>query len=215
MAKLCSVSDFKKETGVHITTVHTGKMKGMMSLSTSCLENPYCKAYSQKEDMICSHCYSIAQMDRYKNMQGCFENNTKILTSKILKVFPMLNCVFFRFESFGDIQNVTQVINYFNICKANKYVRFALWTKNPNIISQAIEQGNAKPKNLQILLSSHYMNKPTDVSKWDFIDKVFTVYDKPTIKKENVDINCGARNCLMCHKCYTKNKTKNINEELK
>ena len=69
----------------------------------------------------------------YKNLNACLERNTKILTGRILKEaeIPMINASFFRFESFGDLINVTQVINYFHICKKNKHVHFALWTKNP------------------------------------------------------------------------------------
>jgi hypothetical protein len=44
---------------------------------------------------------------------------------------------------------------------------------------------------------------------------VFTVYDKAYSKQHNVEINCGARNCLTCHKCYEHNDIFFVNETLK
>lgn len=214
---LMTVANFKKVTGISITEKHKGKMSGMMSLSTSCIGNEYCKRYAEDGDKICSHCYAQTQMKRYKNMHPCYERNADVLCGRVLskEEMPLLNTAFFRFESFGDLRNETQVINYFNICKANKHVKFALWTKNPFLIQRAIDNGAKKPSNLQIVLSSHYLNKPMDITPLSFADKVFTVYDKNFIKENDVDINCGARSCLTCQKCYKKSKTVYINEKLK
>lgn len=131
--KFLTVAEAEKVTGVHYTVKHSGKMEGMQSLSTSCLCNKYCKNRSNNSELVCSHCYAQRQMKIYKNLNACLERNTEILTGRILKEaeIPMINASFFRFESFGDLINVTQVINYFHICKKNKHVRFALWTKNP------------------------------------------------------------------------------------
>ena len=146
--KFLTVVETEKVTGVHYTVNHSGKMEGMQSLSTSCLCNEYCKNRSSNSELVCSHCYAQRQMKRYKNLNACLERNTEILTSRILKEaeIPMINASFFRFESFGDLINVTQVINYFNICKRNKHVHFALWTKNPWIIEEALETSEKKAK---------------------------------------------------------------------
>jgi hypothetical protein len=103
-----------------------------------------------------------------------------------------------------------QCANYFNICRKNPQTKFALFTKNPHIIKECIDSGNKKPKNLQIIQSSLFIGKPQKKA-YDFVDKVFTVY----ADCEGVEINCGARNCFECHKCYTKNKIEYINEKLK
>lgn len=214
---IMTVENFKKVVGVHITVNHTGKMSGMQSLSTSCLCNPYCQQYAKDPEKVCSHCYATTQLKMYTKMQPCLEKNSEILCNRILKKneMPLLNAAYFRFESFSDLSTEIQVINYFNICKANKHTNFALWTKNPFLIQKAIDNGHKKPKNLQIVLSSHYMNIQSDPSQWDFVDKVFTVYDKKYIKEHDVEINCGARSCLGCKKCYLKNKEVYINEKLK
>ena len=150
-------------------------------------------------------------------MQECLRQNTEILTSRILSYdeVPLINAAMFRFEAFGDIQNGTQVINYFNICDKNPMVNFALWTKNPFIVSIVLKLGYKKPENLQIILSSHYLNVAADKRKYPFVDKIFTVYDKNYIEDHGIDINCGSQNCLSCGKCYTKNDTVYINEKLK
>lgn len=215
--KILLVTNAKKETGVHYTLNHTGKMAGMMSLSTSCLCNPHCQAYSKNPEAICSHCYANTLLKVRTVMQPCLQKNAEILSNKVLKreEIPLINATYFRFEAFGDLINETHVINYFNICKANKHVKFALWTKNPHIIQHVLDSGVKKPSNLQIVLSSFYVNKPADKERWDFVDKVFTVYDKNYISEHNIDINCGARSCLACNKCYRKTKEVYINEKLK
>ena len=38
-----------------------------------------------------------------------------------------------------------------------------------------------------------------------YFDKVFTVYDKKTIARDNIQINCGARSCKGCQICYKPN----------
>lgn len=206
----------KEKIGLHFTIKHTGKMAGMYSLSTSPLCNRYCQEYSKDPDKICSHCYAQTQMQMYKNMQECLANNSKLLTETILKKkdIPIINAKFFRFEAFGDISNETQVINYFNIAKHNKGVHFALWTKNPGIVQRAIDAGISKPKNLQIILSSHYTNKEMETD-YDFVDKIFTVYDKQYIENNDVEINCGDKKCLACGLCYKKNKIRYVKEQIK
>lgn len=214
---IITIDDCKKITGLHFTVKHNGKMKGMQSLSTSSLCNKYCQAYSKDPNKVCYKCYAQAQMKCYTNMQPCLERNTKILTESIIdkKYLPYINAAIFRFEAFGDIQNETQVINYFNICKKNKHVKFALWTKNPGIISRVIKNGNAKPKNLQIVLSSHYLNEQANINRFKFVDKIFTVYTKDYIKENNINTNCKGESCLACQKCYHRSNVIYINEELR
>lgn len=212
-----SIKEFEKKTGIHFTLNHTGKMSGMASLSTSVAENPICKERSKVKGSICEKCFAAAMMKRYgKEFRDCFKKNTEVLTSQIIPVseWPLINYRIFRLESFGDIQNSIQVENYFNFAKRNPGTTFALWTKNPVFIKEAIENGNSKPKNLIIIQSSCFINK-ADEKKYNFIDKVFTVYDKKFISENKIDINCGARNCLECGRCYSKRTADDVREQLK
>lgn len=210
-----TMKDFTKKYGIKFCVNHTGKMQGMISLSTSVLLNTYCQTHCKVDNSICQHCYAARMNKMYKGLENVTAANTKALTENIIPVnaWPMINACYIRLEAFGDLNNVTQVINYFNFCKANKQAKIALWTKNPNLIDQAIKAGHKKPNNLVIIVSSLFLNTISNYN-YDFIDKVFTVYDKGHAKQ--VNINCGARNCLTCNRCY--HRTKNIeyiNELLK
>lgn len=213
---ITTLNNAEKISGVHYTIKHTGKMEGMASLSTSCTCNSFCKNRSCDQSLICSHCYAERQMKIYHNLEKCLIKNTEILTGRILdkSELPIINFLYFRFESFGDLININQIVNYFNICKKNPKVRFALWTKNPFIIADAIREGYVKPKNLQIIYSSPRINIVNE-PKYDFIDKIFTVYDKKYIRQNDIHINCGAEKCITCGKCYNKSKVRYINEMIK
>lgn len=206
--------------GLHYCTNHTGKMSGLHSISTSVAVNPYCIKRQQNGNSICSYCFASAMMERYKSLNECTTRNAEILMASVLplEVLPLIPTRYFRFESFGDLINVNQVINYFNIARKNPDTLCALWTKNPQIIAKAMNfYGISKPENLQIVLSSPFVNKAIKATRFDFVDKVFTVYDKNESKK--VEINCGARSCLACGRCYRPNpdgvKLQHIREILK
>lgn len=110
-----------------------------------------------------------------------------------------------------------QAANYIRIAAKNPDTLCALWTKNPQYIQQAINAGFVIPANLQIVLSSPIINKPIKSTRFEFVNKIFTVYDKKAAK--DVNINCGARSCLACGRCYRPNpdgaKIQYINEVLK
>ena len=222
--KVYTVNEFEKETGVKFTKQHTGKMAGFSSLSTASSCNGQCKKNAKIKGSICEKCYSNKMQKRYKALKKVLEKNHSILTKEVLpvEVLPFINVTYFRFEAFGDLENETQFINYLNIANANKHCRFAIWTKNPHIIDEVLNGMNyKKPKNLNIIVSSLFINKEWNyknspyAQRYWFIDKVFTVYDKQYIKENNININCGAKSCISCLKCYKKNNIKIINEVLK
>ena len=211
---MMTMKKWEKMTGVKFNSYMTGKMEGITCLSTSNLCNPFCAARKDRKDMICSRCYADASCKNYKGLRDNMARNTEILTTNLLDTFPVINAMIFRLEAFGDLVNCTQARNYLRLCKANPGVRFALWTKNPGILAQAIKL-EGKPENLVCILSSAKFNETCDASRWSFIDKTFTVYDKQTIAAQNIAINCGSRNCLACQRCYHKNTETDIREQLK
>ena len=204
---MINTKKFKEAYGIHITEKMNGKMEGMKSLSTSSLANPICIKRAQDKNSICHHCYANAMQEQYKDLAKCLFTNTLVLTKDIIpsNEWIKLNVLYFRLEAFGDISNVIQVLNYFNFCKANPKTTFTLWTKNPQIIDNAIKSGHKKPSNLIIGISSPYMNTIAEC-KYDFISFVFTVFDYEYATENNIKINCGNRKCLECLKCYTKHK---------
>ena len=212
----CTLANSRKISGLHFTTAHSGKMAGMVSISTSVTTNERCEKNAKIKGSICEKCFAAKQMKVFPSMEKPMVENQRILTSDVLPfdMLPTINSLYFRFEAFGDLNNAIQVKNYFNLCYKNPRVKFALWTKNPDYIAEAIADGYEKPENLNIVLSSLFMNKERK-NIFPFVDKVFTVYDPDYIEKNDVNINCGARNCFDCGLCYEKNGVHVINEKLK
>lgn len=194
-----------------------GKMNGIPTITTSMLCNPICEQRAKDETSVCAHCYAKRGLAIYPAARNRYAENTKILSSHDLEVYelPVLNSSIARFESHGDLVNVTHAKNYIRIARANPWCTIALWTKNAAFMDKAIQEFG-KPDNLICVYSSDHLNQVSqDFSNYSWIDKVFTVYDKSYSKQHNVEINCGARNCLTCHKCYEHNDIFFVNETLK
>lgn len=109
------ITMFDKGQKINVCVNHTGKMAGMYSISTACTLNKYCLERAKNKESICADCFAQSMFKNgfYKwTLKRC-EHNTHVLTTSILDVcdLPVINAFAFRFESFGDLQNTTQVIN--------------------------------------------------------------------------------------------------------
>ena len=211
--------------------VNTGKrhskLAGINSLSTSCIDNAFCLERMKNNDSVCKHCYSNTQQKQQLALQDRNTINGIILRNILIPakywkkyINPADLSKFFRFESFGDVQNKTQALNYIEFCKAFPRVHFAAWTKNTGIYKFAFDAAG-KPENLSFIVSSNKVNcaELYHTKTYNFIDHIFTVYDKAFIRDHNVIINCGGRSCAECikrHKaCYFTDTETVINEQLK
>ena len=206
--------------GIVWETKHGGKLAGINSIGTCCLNNEFCLARMKDNESVCSHCYANTYMKMRKALKEHLIENGNTLKARILieNEVPTTNDLIYRFESFGDIANETQLINYLNICKRNPYTRFALWTKNVGVCERVLNKmGIDKPSNLSLVISSNKLNIPEqlDMEKYWFVDHIFTVYDKNFIDSNDIDINCGANSCLKCQKCYSRDTDFYVNEKLK
>jgi hypothetical protein len=204
---------------------NANKLQGIDSISSSVHDNCLCAAWRKLKGCICQHCYAHNQQ-AYQN--GLKEHN--ILNGIILRNVLLPVCAFrflpilfpyLRIESFGDIANVIQACNYLRIIKAFPEKRCAIWSKNLALWDAAIKT-EGKPKNTTFVASSPYVNKPFDMDilqKYDFIDHVFTVYDKKYAKEHAIRINCGGIKCMECLKakkgCYYHGGEFYVNELLK
>ena len=83
----------------------------------------------------------------------------------------------------------------------------------------ASKHGYDKPNNFRLVYSSYYINKQSEIpEKFSYlVDAVFTVYTQEYAELNNITINCGARACLSCLRCYRgfDGRVKVINELLK
>ena len=206
-------------------TTHSGKMEGIPSISTACTNNPYCAARANNPSLICYYCYAMQYCDYRKSLKDKLEHNTIFYTCYDIpeKAVPLINALYFRFESFGDLKNVQQFKNYCTIAKVNGF-HAALWTKNCFIIAKAIREGVKIPDNMKIINSLSRINQTLtkDVyrqrkNKYSFINSLFAVYDPGYIQENKVNINCGGKSCRDCgYKCYLKSdRTTLIREKLK
>ena len=185
---------------------HGGKMKDLISWSTSPF-NPVCDRRAAVKDSVCAHCFSRRMMAIYKALAAKLARNRDWIVSMELEPADVYKFKpksgYFRFEAFGDLFSPLQVKNYFTI-------------------TAAIDQyGLEKPANLNIIYSVAGLNSNAAAAIYDafqacgyeFIDKVFTVYDAE--HADGVNINCGAKACATCGLCYEKNNVVFINEKLK
>lgn len=182
----------------------------------------YIKKYPLATNVsICGFCFSDSQQDFQSSMQQPLSRNYDIINGGIIHSdwIPVLNVLYFRCESFGDFSSVNAVINFFNIARKNQHVHITAWTKNLIFFYQAIQAGYGKPENFKLVFSSRFINKVARIpEKYVYIvDAVFTVFTPEFAEKHHITINCGARACLACLRCYTgfDGNIKYVNELLK
>ncbi len=206
-------------------TEHQGKMSLIPSISTSKKLNEHCQRMSCSDncDCICKYCYADNVMAMYPRLEQSLTNNTAILTREL--TFPeikeiakcFLNTSIVRFESFGDLNNETQLINYIRIARQAKHTKFALFTKQYGIVRKYFESGKRFPDNVTLILSSPYIDHVLNES----LVEVFKQYHRRVITftvtrdKTNPGINCGKRRCIECRNCYDAKNPKNVIEYLK
>lgn len=221
--------DFLKLVSCLWIVNHTNnKLEGICSISSSVCDNIFCAARQKIKDCICSHCYAYSQQSYQTGLKEHNIVNGIILRNILIpiKAFKTLKIFFpyLRIESFGDVQNVVQARNYIRIIKAFPEKRCAVWSKNLIVWDKAF-QAEGKPKNTTYVHSSAKINMidNIDLNRFNFVDHIFTVFDKEHIKRNNITINCGGKKCMECiaakKNCYYKLSKKNdtlfINEALK
>lgn len=190
----------------------THKMAGMFSLNTSTRKNEFCQKMRGCGDSICKSCYAYPATGRFKNLENVLEENGNILSTTDIAPMYVPYSVF-RFNSFGELVNEKHLENLLKIVNANPHCTFTLWTKRLDIAGDVLDR-MGKPDNFILIYSSPVKNVCAS-PELKYVDKIFTVYSKPYLAKNDVEINCKQR-CIECLKCYNKaDKTRFINEELR
>ena len=195
-----------------ITWEMTGKMETMISLSTSCQENNFCKAYRKNKNFICKDCYAWKELNAYSTVRNKAKFSTLILCNVELLPcdIPMVNNRYFRFEAFGDLQTTIQFKNYNLFCIVNDFINCTLWTKNPFIIENALKEFNIViPENFKIIYSIPELDrkltaaeKKAIIEKYPFIWYFFAVYSENGMRKVEYGYICKMK-CSECNYfCY-------------
>lgn len=215
---------FKEILEEGICTNHEGKMKGIHSISTSCIENPLCIANRKVEGSICQHCYAKTLQEMRTALHEKDKRNAEYYTKELIKEedLPETNAKLFRLEAFGDLHNRTHLENYLAIVNHNPETRFTIYTKNYGLIKEYFSDHKC-PDNMTVVISSLFLNRKMNVEPFYRLGafkegqlKVFTVYDYEFLREHpEIKINCGSRSCMHCKRCYAENNTIEVNEILK
>lgn len=202
----------KSKRQLHITSKHTGKMEGMVSLSTSPGANSFCQKMSKSDNnVICEKCYAFRLCKIYPSLEKALARNSEILSSGPLEEVPRVNVAYFRFNSFGELHNEVHLINLITIAMHNKKTTFVLWTKRKDLVNKCKV---SIPKNMIMIYSSSKINPRKSTKPPKNFDKLFSVYSKDYVKEKNIDINCGGNKCFDCLKCYDKKSGHDIIREV-
>lgn len=204
-------------TPVRMSTSLGGKMRGVWAFSTLSLCNPFCLARMKKAELVCSHCYVKKSLHIDAILNYC--QNFYVLTAGILPAawVPVIrekNAVkhpIIRLEAMGDLANYEQTCNYLTIANNNPIFKFALWTKNPRILVQSIDD-MGKPSNLSTVLSMSRVNKfdDNDGRYMAYFNHRFIVVDNTELRdrlmteKNTYQCQCGPESCIHCQRCYHK-----------
>ena len=214
-------------TPVRMSTGLGGKMKNVWAFSTLSLCNLFCLKRMKNPALVCHHCYvgKSLHIDCVLN----YVQNFYVLTADLLPVewIPVINPKnvtrhpIIRLESFGDLFNKIQSLNYLSIARTNSVFSFALWTKNPAVLAAAIDETD-KPENLSTVHSMSQVNvMDKNPEKWTaYFDHRFIVVDDQEIKNEymknpnNYSCKCGPNSCMNCKECYKRSKVVTMSVEM-
>ena len=216
----------KDSGGLKVSTL-TGKLEGMHSISTSPELSHFCQTMHHCPGTICEKCFScrsvIPEEGGYKQgLRAALAHNTAWLSvDHEIEDFPVLNDLYHRIESHGDVDTVIQAVNFIKLVLRNPETHFTAWTKNAVAWDKAFKQIE-KPDNLIMVYSSPVINHEISYEKiskyFPWIDKVFTVFSAEYLAEHEdliPTINCGSKQCLACMLCYRKNNVRQVRELLK
>ena len=191
----------------HITH-GTAKMKDIPSINTNSLNNSFCQSMSKNEDYVCNKCYSNRYLKFRPPLAELLDLNDEILSMEKLKMkdIPVMNNLYVRFNSFGELINEQHYRNIVKICKRNPKTTFTLWSKRVGLV------GYKKPENLILVFSEPAINS-LDEKIPTFFDKLFVVFTREFAKEHKVKINCS-KACINCLKCYSKDNQDTIIREI-
>ena len=221
-AELTFSDELKLVQAVNVSEL-SGKLEGFYSVSTSVLMNKRCQMRARIEGSICKECYAANNVARYSGLTQALECNYRILNTWLISdtawsflPFPSTNGKA-RIESHGDVETVTCARNYIRIIRTHKHLVFGVWTKNLDVWHEAFKI-EGKPENMTFIVSSPMLNEVVNLPEFikPYTDHVFTVYDKEHVERNGISVNCGARDCNACMRCYTlENREFQIAELLK
>lgn len=226
----------------HITTKKGhSKLDGGCSVSTDCHGCNFCRKMWQKAqdevqktgktNIICASCYSDTDGKLHRGLANRNAINRAILNVQIpqgvwddaFQIPPLRE--FFRVQSFGETDTVTEACNFIRMCRAIgrmwNDIPCGTWSKNSIVWATAFDL-IGKPENMTYVQSSPRINVRTPIAPCikPYCDHRFTVFSPDYLAKHpEIKINCGGRSCKDCVKrglrCYFHGGEFDIYEALK
>lgn len=187
----------------------TGKLEGFHGVNFSSVCNLFCLSMAQDKKTVCSHCYSQKMLRTFrKGAEPTFARNASFMS--VLRSEEELPSFmpgsYVRFLAHGELESATQAQNMLRLCKKNPSSFFALWTKRPYLVEEAVNAEGGIPENL-VLIQSVSMLNPKVVEKHPMFHATFAVFDKAHVQEDTESSwACNGKKCSTCMHCYTKNR---------
>lgn len=196
---------------LHMTTKHTGQMRGMVSINTSPLTNPFCRD-TRRAGKIPSRIYSaqISLSHARFGPQKFWNENGKFLSYRLLDLteLPYIRFGAIRLNAYGELINHIHYENILRIALRNPVTLFILFTRRKDIVQV---YGDRKPDNLVSVYSSPEIDILSPIKPEGF-DKISSQYTRKFAAQHLVDINCCKYRCKECMICYDRPDITHINE---
>lgn len=185
---------------VHVTVHKSGKMEGFLSISTSTTGNEFCSKMKTIEGCVCGKCYARKYESYRPSMEIALNHNNEKLAGAPLHddQIPILNALYVRINSFGELINEMHAENIFRICEKNPETTFVIWTKRLNLLP--VEK---RPVNLKVIYSNPIADHVIEYEPGKGYDGVFNVISKGYAELTRTEVNCGGKRCKDCMKCYS------------
>jgi hypothetical protein len=196
------------------TSKMTGKLTGIVGISTNPLVNTFCKSMQNVDGAICQHCYSCRMLlSSRKSAITAWTANTVALSDgdlpdECLPTIPDGSHV--RFNPHGEITSEAMVRNFYRIARRNPTSKFVLFTKRYELVRRCADE---KPSNVALVASTFHVDAPVEKIP-DGFDTAFNVFTPDYVDSHDVKINCPLR-CNDCKKCWSTDGGQMINERLK
>ena len=165
---------------------------------------------------ICGKCFSLTT-PWWNSIKAWTRNDVILSTIKITSGDVILDpekIPYSRYSSHGDLINSLHAYNYLQIAYDNPGVKFALWTKNADMMRAGLQEfGRPKPENLTLIYSALNMDCVPSASGLKALraagyDAVFSVFRNRAKQAAAVSAGahfckCGSGSCRhLCQFCY-------------
>ena len=210
--------DEKKKAIVWMFSKLSAKMDGIPAISTNSKLNTLCNKLCMNVNNVCNKCYARKGINKYHALERKLTFNHIILTHCKLCaddipvdwIYRQSKHGLGRFQSHGELNNEIELNNYMTIAEAVSGIHWSLYTKNIVLLKKYREK-HVTPNNVsfgysiaKVNPSEKYINYCVNYYGYNLhvIDFVFAVYTGKYAKENNIVINCGAKHCGTCSKCY-------------